>query len=213
MNREDTIEKLKSYAPIITSLRLSHDMGYEFSAVVPNGVICGEPGMLLNYSGGEWPLSKWRSKTELEYKNLTNKFLIDEVWNVIPWDDLSDEEIEQWLADVIYETMIHERLEVVYLISNGKYKISFSTYLQSVDNEAISACEWGHGDERELAMRPIIHNNWDLVEQIIGYAVNDNFSGDLPFEETRYFSIDNEGFFEYSNDVAEIEAKIIIKKC
>jgi hypothetical protein len=156
MNRKDIIEKLKSHAPIITAVTATQDMGYEFSAIVPSGVIYGEPGMLLTYSEGKWPPVRWMSKTEKEYDELEQKFLLDDIWEVTPWEELSDGEIKQWLDVVISIKSLHESLEILYSINNGRYKISFSTYLKRVDNDAISACEWDHLDERSLAINPII---------------------------------------------------------
>ncbi|MBF0230735.1 MAG: hypothetical protein HQK63_14300 [Desulfamplus sp.] len=213
MEREIMINKLKSLAPVITNVAMTYDMGYEFSAVVPEGVIYAETGMLLSYSGGDWPPSYWIGKSKSEYEELLRAFLLDVAWKVTSWNNLSVEEMEQWLKDVIYKTTIYECIEIIYSMDNGLFKISFSTYIKNVNNEAISACEWNHLDERKITMKPIINEHWDMVEQILGYAVNDNFTGNLPFEETRYFSINDDGIIEYSSDFAEIEAKIIIRKC
>lgn len=100
MIREDMIHKLEQVAPIVTQVTGTMDMGFEFSAVVPNGVIYAEPGMLLNYSGGQWPPSQWESTEDEEYEKLLSVFLLDEEWTVTSWEDLSDEELEQWLEDV-----------------------------------------------------------------------------------------------------------------
>lgn len=100
MTREDMIHKLKQAAPIITQVTGTMDMGFEFSAVVPDGVIYAEPGMLLNYSGGQWPPSQWEETGEKEYEKLLTDFLLDEEWMVTSLEDLSDIELEQWLEDV-----------------------------------------------------------------------------------------------------------------
>jgi hypothetical protein len=97
MAREDVIKKLTQLAPVITNLTATSDMGYEFSAVVPDGVIYAEPGMLLSYSGGVWPPDQWKNKSERDYKELLRGFILDEGWGVTAWEDLSDEELEQWL--------------------------------------------------------------------------------------------------------------------
>lgn len=94
------IHKLKQAAPIITQVTGTMDMGFEFSAVVPDGVIYAEPGMLLNYSGGQWPPSQWEETGEKEYEKLLTDFLLDEEWMVTSLEDLSDIELEQWLEDV-----------------------------------------------------------------------------------------------------------------
>lgn len=99
MTREDMIQELRRIAPIITEVTGTCDMGCEFSAIVPNGVIYSEPGMLLNYSGGEWPPSDWSDVPINKRKELLHSFLLDETWEVNAFEDLSDEEIEQWLED------------------------------------------------------------------------------------------------------------------
>ena len=47
MSRNEIIKKLKNAAPALIGVSFSEDMGYEFSAIVPSGVIYPEPGMLL----------------------------------------------------------------------------------------------------------------------------------------------------------------------
>ena len=95
MTREEIISKLRRVAPVITDVTATSDMGYEFSAVVPAGVIYGEPGMLLNFSGGEWPPKHWENKTDEEREKLLKELLLDDQWTVTVWEDLSDEELEQ----------------------------------------------------------------------------------------------------------------------
>jgi hypothetical protein len=101
MNRQETIEMLERAAPVLTQVTVTNDLGYEFSAVVPGGIIYAMPGMLLSYSGGEWPPNLWKRESEDEYDQLWKSFLLDEVWEVTPWNDLSDEEIETLLEDVL----------------------------------------------------------------------------------------------------------------
>lgn len=103
MKREDMIQNLKKASPVVTQVIFSDDMGYEFSAVVPDGVIYPIPGMLLDYSGGEWPPYLWENKTEEEYAELLRSFLLDETWEVTTWEDLSDEEIEEFFKEVTYQ--------------------------------------------------------------------------------------------------------------
>ena len=100
MTRREIIQKLEKSAPYITRVTGTMDMGFEFSAVVPGGVINAEPGMLLDYSGGEWPLLQWEGKSDSEQYMLLKNFLINEHWTVTTWAELSDEELEQWLEDV-----------------------------------------------------------------------------------------------------------------
>jgi len=85
---------------VFTQVTATDDMGFEFSAIVPDGVIYAEPGMLLDYSAGQWPPDEWKVKTEEDFEVLLDEFLLDDTWQVNAWEDLSDEEIEQWLEDV-----------------------------------------------------------------------------------------------------------------
>jgi len=212
MKREDMINRLKSFSPVIVNVTMTFDMGYEFSAVVSEGVIYAEPGMLLSHSGGEWPPRTWENKSEAEYDESLKDFLLGEAWNVTTWEHLSDEEIEEFFRDVIYNTVIHECVEINYLIDTDEQGVTLSTCMENVDNEAISAGEWDSFNKKDVAI-PIIQNQWDMIEQILGYAVNDNFVGNFPFEETRFFKKDDDGFLEYSSEPTEIKVKIIINKC
>jgi hypothetical protein len=96
VNREEIIHSLEQASPVITQVTFTSDMGYEFSAIVPGGVIYPIPGMLLGHSGGEWPPNLWDCKTEEEYIKSLRGFLLDQAWLVTPWDALSDDEIEDW---------------------------------------------------------------------------------------------------------------------
>ena len=71
--------------------------GSGFCAIVPNGIIFPEVGMLLNYSGGSWPPDEWEDKTEKEYELLLNEFLLDEEWTVRKWNSWTKDELEQFL--------------------------------------------------------------------------------------------------------------------
>lgn len=97
MKRSKKIEKLKQVAPVLVAVTATQDMGYEFCAVVPEGVIYSEPGMLLNYSQGRWPPDEWK---EEEAKELLDKFLLSSQWSVTKWSDLSDEDLDSWYEDV-----------------------------------------------------------------------------------------------------------------
>jgi len=97
MNRLEMIDKLKKVAPAIMSVNVSDDMGFEFSAIVSEGVIYPYPGMLINYSGGQWPLDEWEYKDNEEYEGLLLDFLLDEEWAITAWEDVDDFEIEQLL--------------------------------------------------------------------------------------------------------------------
>ena len=99
MTHDEMIQRLKEIAPVVTQVTATDDMGFEFSAIVPTGVIYAEPGMLLDYSGGRWPPNEWENKTDEEFEVLLGNFLLDEHWDwqVNAWEDLRCEEIEQWL--------------------------------------------------------------------------------------------------------------------
>ena len=90
------IQQLKSTAPFISSVTYTDDMGFEFSAVTPDGVIYAMPGMLLSHSGGQWPPSEWEDKPQAEVSQLMREFLLENEWDIIPWDDLSNEDVRQW---------------------------------------------------------------------------------------------------------------------
>jgi len=100
MRRKELINKLKEMAPVITSVTCSEDMGFEFSAVVPNGVVYAEPGMLLSYSDGAWPPDIWEYKTDDDYQKLMNDFLLNGGWNVTAWENLNEGELRRWCEDV-----------------------------------------------------------------------------------------------------------------
>ena len=100
MTRDEIIEKLKQAAPIVTGVTVTGDLGYEFSAVVPDGVIFSEPGMLLSYSRGSWPPDEWEAKPKEEAKELLHHFLLAPTWSVTEWSDLSDDDLDQWLEEV-----------------------------------------------------------------------------------------------------------------
>jgi hypothetical protein len=97
MTKAELIQKLKLVAPLIIERHLTQDMGHEFSAIVPNGIIYREVGMLLNFSGGMWPPDQWEDKTEKEYDLLLNEFLLDEEWTVEKWDSFNEEELARFL--------------------------------------------------------------------------------------------------------------------
>jgi hypothetical protein len=76
MNREEMIILLKNAAPALISVSFSEDMGYEFNAIVPDGVIYAEPGMLLNCSYDKWTLDDWHEITLIENKQKLDAFLL-----------------------------------------------------------------------------------------------------------------------------------------
>ncbi len=100
MNREEMIILLKNAAPALISVSFSEDMGYEFNAIVPDGVIYAEPGMLLNGSDDKWNLDDWHEIRLIENKQKLDSFLLDSNWRVTIWKDLSLDELEQWLESL-----------------------------------------------------------------------------------------------------------------
>ena len=99
MKRSQIVSKLKDAAPAITSVSFSEDMGYEFAAIVPDGIIHAEPGMLLTYSGGRWPPDEWSGNPPHEKEQKLNALLLNSRWSVTVWEKLSQEELEQLLVD------------------------------------------------------------------------------------------------------------------
>ena len=98
MTRNEVIEKLKELAPIVTEVTLSFDMGFEFCAVVPSGVIYAIPGMLINHSGGAWPPDQWiEDHSEEHCQALLKELLLDKQWQVTEWEELTDEDLRGWL--------------------------------------------------------------------------------------------------------------------
>ena len=104
MNLVEKLAILKSSGPLVIGVTSTYDMGYEFSAVVPHGVIYPVPGMLIDYSGGEWPPHTWEYKDKEELNDLLAEFLLDSSWSVTPWNDLSDDEIHHWFEMLQQET-------------------------------------------------------------------------------------------------------------
>ncbi len=92
---------------MVTEITETYDMGFEFSAVVPNGIIYSEPGMLLAFSDGYWPPNDWQGKTDEELQVLLKDFLLDETWSVIAWENLDDEEVAHWLE--VVRNLKHEK--------------------------------------------------------------------------------------------------------
>ena len=96
-NKAEIIKKIKSFAPLIYDVTLTEDMGYEFSAISLAGAIFSEVVMLLHTeTRGHMP-NWWNSDeyNKKEYNKKTEDFL--ENLHVIPYDDLSVEELEDLL--------------------------------------------------------------------------------------------------------------------
>lgn len=100
MNREEIIILLKSAAPTLINISFSEDMGYEFNAIVPDGVIYAEPGMLLSSSYDKLTLDDWYEIKLIENKQKLDAFLLNSNWRVSIWKDLSQDELEQWLESL-----------------------------------------------------------------------------------------------------------------
>lgn len=81
--RNDLISELIKLAPLVFEVTLSADMGYEISAITPEGVIFAAPGMLVEYS--ELQLSKMLTGREL------GRFL--DSLEVTPYCELSLEDL------------------------------------------------------------------------------------------------------------------------
>lgn len=99
-NRESIIETLKSNAPIIYGITMTMDMGYEFSAIAEEGVIYPEVGMLL-YTEEKGHVPDWWDDDEIDEHELTtrkNSFL--QQLDIVPWKELSTEDLEDILTEL-----------------------------------------------------------------------------------------------------------------
>ena len=99
-NRKEIVEALKSNAPMIFGITMTMDMGYEFSAIVEGGVIYPEVGMLL-YTEEEGHIPDWWEDNDIGYHELQErKNIFLEQFDVVPWKDISTEDLEEILAEV-----------------------------------------------------------------------------------------------------------------
>ena len=96
-DREAAQGKIRTKAPFIFYASATDDMGAEFSAVVPEGVIFAEPGMMLDFSDnngsyfGDWPPLKWDITCQEQHSRCMNDFLTNDFWNVTPWEKVDDD--------------------------------------------------------------------------------------------------------------------------
>ena len=95
--REVLIKKLKDISPVITQVTETSDMGIEFLGIVSTGIIYPEPGMMINYSDGPWPFDRNDQKFD---PASVQKFLSNDCWNVVTWEDLTDEDIEELAIEI-----------------------------------------------------------------------------------------------------------------
>jgi hypothetical protein len=103
ISRAKMIERIIAAAPVILAISETADMGDEFFAVVPTGVIYPEPGMLLNSFSGELPFTQSELLDMLKRppnSNL-NSFLLGNDWSVTAWEILDDVMIED-----VFSTML-----------------------------------------------------------------------------------------------------------
>ena len=73
-------------------------MGYEFIALTVEGIIYNQPGMLINYSGGEWPLG---DETEPNYQAQLQQMLQDSTHLTRNWDDFDNDELQEILDELL----------------------------------------------------------------------------------------------------------------
>lgn len=98
VDREDIIGTLKSNAPMIFGVTMTMDMGYEFSAIVEEGVIYPEVGMVL-YTEEKGELPPWLEDDKLSKDELIdkkNKYL--KQFEVVPWSKMSSKDLSETLA-------------------------------------------------------------------------------------------------------------------
>jgi len=100
MDRAQLINKIIEYAPKIIAAVFSDDMGYEFRALTAKGIIYNEPGMLLDYSDGHWPITGKNNKDrKAQFEEMLEYFDQD----ITGWEDHSDDELQQ-----IYDELIED---------------------------------------------------------------------------------------------------------
>lgn len=98
MNPETIIEILKDRAPAILNPTLTFDMGAEFTILAKNGVIFQQPGMLLDYSGGQIPFSD--EMTSDEFLTTINDLASTLEEYLIPYEKIDSASLD-WLLDCI----------------------------------------------------------------------------------------------------------------
>lgn len=80
------VEALKRLGPTLVGVTQTGDMGYEFTAFSPEGVIFPEPGMLLGPHEGSFPPSEWSDLNQDEFKKMFAAFLVD--FEATPWEEV-----------------------------------------------------------------------------------------------------------------------------
>jgi hypothetical protein len=98
--RDNMVNILRDKSPLLIDVTATLDMGYEFTAILSSGVIYPSPGMLLSYSNGNWPPDHWGEESDDGKDRLLKQFLEDEHWDVVPWEQIPYEEIEE-LFDIV----------------------------------------------------------------------------------------------------------------
>lgn len=98
MNPETIIEILKDRAPAVVNPTLTIDVGAEFTILTKNGVIFQQPGMLLDFSGGQIPFSDEMTQDEFlaTINDLTNS--LDGL--LIPYEEINQASLI-WLLDCV----------------------------------------------------------------------------------------------------------------
>jgi hypothetical protein len=101
LTREEMLGKLMRAAPRLIQVVETMDMGFEIAAIVHDGVINPEPGMLIGITGGGWPPLSWVGLSEDELQTSLADFLMNTELIVIPWAELSERDIEDWYAALL----------------------------------------------------------------------------------------------------------------
>jgi len=102
MNKIELVKKLKMYAPMIFDITLS-EMGYEFTAVCKKGAIFSDVGMLLSsVTEGDIPFDDWAQGKQFKYEgNKDLEKFLDSTGLIVPWEDISLEELKSLLEGII----------------------------------------------------------------------------------------------------------------
>ncbi len=108
----------------------------------------------------------------------------------------------------------HKNLKIAYTVTTTVREVSVSIFRNELSDHDISSCIWGSDDLTEMSMVPVTGHNWSIIEEYLGHGVNDNYIGNLPHTEIRFFVKEKESITTTSNkDEASIRAIVKIEEC
>jgi hypothetical protein len=101
MNKIELVKKLKTYAPMIFDITLS-EMGCEFTAVCKKGAIRALGMLLSSVTEGGIPFDDWAQGKQFKYEgNKDLEKFLDSTGLIVPWEDISLEELKSLLEGII----------------------------------------------------------------------------------------------------------------